>query len=249
MFRHIPFILLFVTFFFSCNKTAEGQFDQLTDYSNPFVWGSNDDDEEQPIWSDSWLQKKLDMTRDQRRQIFEIKMDYEQAIEELQKESRDLSNNPFTKNEDGEWVIDSNKKKRIRELKTRRQSITQEFSARAEKVLLPHQIKTRNQIRFGKIISKGFIRQLSGGRLDVKLDISPAQKKKLNSIKSEYNQKINEAIANLMDEAKEEMLKSLDRKQRDSARDLIKEYEYRAGKNAFSIVAFELNYFSRKKKK
>ncbi len=199
------------------------------------------------VWNDRNLQKKLDLTRTQRRDLSEIKIDYEDAIEDLQQEAKKLSAKRYTRKENGGYTLNKEVQDQITQINAQMKEVTNEFVAKADKILLPHQRETQKQIRFSQVIAPGFIKQLTSGALDSHLDISPAQKKQLKKLKKELDTKMRESIAKLMDEIKEELVDELDPAQRRRAREILKEYEYRNNPASFSILQYESYFFKKKK--
>ena len=215
-----------------------GAFGTYSSYSAP----------SQLLWNDRNLQKKLDLTRAQRRDLMEIKLDYEDSVEDLQQELNTLNTKRYKKNEKGSYVLNPEVTQQIQDVNKKLREIATDFRARAEKVLLPHQKDTHKQIQFSRLISQGFIRPLTAGSLDSYLEITPEQKKRLKKIKKELDNKMKQSIAEIMDDIKNALLEELSPQQRRKAEEMFKEYEYRGDPTVFSMLQYEMYYFKKKKK-
>ena len=201
------------------------------------------------LWNDRAKQRELEMTREQRQKLLEIKLDYEDAVEELRREVVELSEKRYERklSSGGLVYLESQREIRlqIQELEKRIAEIGVEYSTEANRVLLPFQRRILSELAVRRLISQGFILQMTSGRLDRLLDIDPQQKKRIQAKKKEMENRMQEAIAKLLVEFKEEILAELDSKQRDIVRNALEDYEYRTP-NDGALLRFELFFFKKK---
>lgn len=211
-------------------------------YSNPYPSAQN------KLWDDRALQRELELTREQRRKLIEIKIDFEDAVAELRQQLKEIQANRYTYNSNGTVTWNKDVQQQTQDLQKQIRKVTEAHSKLAEDVLLPHQVDIRQQVRFEKSIAQGFIQQLSSGQLNRFLDLSQDQRKRITEKKQKLDQRMKESIARMMVELKDELLRELDPEQRRTAREILENYEYRADGRSLSPLQYERTYMKKKKR-
>ncbi len=203
----------------------------------------------QLLWNDRKTQRILELTRTQREKLSQLKLDYEDATDELRQKYRELYAKRYTRNEAGHFVgIDAEVDKRVKKIKAEVLKITDKYVAQANRMLLPHQRDIQKEIRFSRVVFPGFIKQLTTGELDKHLNISPAQKKRLNKLKQELDERAKQKMTKMLIEIKDTLIDELRPEQQRKARALLADYEYRSGKSTlYSILSYERHYFRKRK--
>ena len=200
------------------------------------------------LWDDRVLQKQLELTKQQRRQLIEIKIDYDDVVGDLQLKIKELNGKQYTYGTNGSYQVNKEVQQQLRDLRKQITAVNRDFLDKADDVLLPHQRKIRGQVRLKRNLkSRGFIQQLSSGGLDQYLDISPDQKARIVAKKKEIDERLKKEIAKLLRNAKNEIVRELEESQRKRVREIFEDYEYRADRSTISILQYELYYLKPRK--
>ena len=201
------------------------------------------------LWNDRALQKELEMTRDQRQELLEIKLDYEDAVEALQREIDTLSKKKYITrlSSDGLTYLEDQPeiRKQINKLTKQISEIGKEYSNKANRLLLPFQRQLIAEYALKRLISESFIVPMTRGRLSVVLDISPKQEKRIQEKKTEMEKRMKEVVAEMLNEFKEELLDELTPQQREVMQSALEDYEYSDAKN-LDILRFELFFYKKR---
>lgn len=256
LFSKLSVTCLALTVLFSAGtmspKTALGQYPV---YPQPSAWGAsayqnyNYGSYGKKIWDDRIMQAQLELSREQRRELLELKLEYDEVMGDLQLKMSKLSANQYTRADNGTYIPNKDVQKEVAEVRKRMSEINSDFGEKADKVLLPHQRKIRREAGMAKLVRSGLIQQLSAGTLDRHLKITPEQRKRIAERKKELDRKLKDQVAEMFAEIKDEMLEELDGEQREIIERAFEQYEYRADKNTFSLLGYETYFLKPKKKK
>jgi hypothetical protein len=202
------------------------------------------------LWDDRVLQRQLELTQQQRRDLIELKIQYDDEFGDLQLKIQQLQSNMYRRLENGSYEYDKETQKQVAKFQQDLTQLKNDAVIKSKTVLLPHQKQQMVRISSLKMIqSRGFTNQLVNGTLATHLELTAEQKKKLQAKKRELEIKMGETIVEMLKDSHEEMLRQLTADQRRQAEEVLDLFEY-SNKNSSSISMFNYEpYFLQRKPK
>lgn len=181
--------------------------------------------DQQMIWDNQALQAELELTRDQRRELLDMKLDYDERagqyhvkIKKANAKILNLGNGGHNLNEDAKKELLSLHKEFV---KMRKEAMEQ-----IDKVLLPHQRELKVQLAVKRFIGQGFFQILANPSIQRQFKFDNETKQRFAKKRKELEARLQAEMAELVRTAHDEILAELDGDARDMAEKLLDQYEY-----------------------
>ena len=150
------------------------------------------------------VQQELQLVDEQQEKVQAVS---EEMRNQMQEELRDL----FSQMQD---LSEEERQERFDEIRTRVEKLNSEMEKRLKKVLLPHQFDRLKQIVLQTRIQQGGAAALTTGELAETLNLTDAQREKLEERAEEVQQELQEKIRQLQIEARNKLFEVLTAEQR-----------------------------------
>jgi Spy/CpxP family protein refolding chaperone len=150
------------------------------------------------------VQQELQLVDEQQEELTAV-------AEEIRNEMRDEMRDMFTQMRD---LSDEERRERFDEIRARLEEANADAEKRLEKVLLPHQFERLKQIDLQSRLQQRGAAALTSGELAKTLNLTDAQREKLEQRAEEVQQEMQEKIQQLRVEARNKMLDVLTAEQR-----------------------------------
>ena len=232
---------------YSILLVAAGLLFTLTSPVHAQSWERMLRDREGFLWDKMQEIRRLEVTREQRRELIELKIDFELQAEELADQIEDLRKNRY-KMVDGNWRPIEGANEKYREKIEGLQELAKEFKAKANEVLLPHQLELRKKVKIVDEARGQKLGPLVSMRLNEYLELSPAQRTKISSLVKDASDEMAVVLVKKFRETEKKVLKELTREQREKFEGLFGELEYGTPTRTASWLYFYEALFVKKPK-
>jgi len=221
----------------------------VTYYSNAYggynVYGGNS--QQQMVWDNQVLQAELELTRDQRRALLDVKLDYDERVGHHRLKMQKAQAKVY-RLVNGKHELDKDAQKRFTELQQEMAKMRAEANEQVDEVLLPHQRELKVRLAGERIMSQGFVRFISNGSIQQQLKMDNETKQRIAKKKKVLEARLQGEMAELIRKAHDELLAELDGDARDMAEKMLDQYEYSEKANGIALLQYD-RYFMKKRKK
>lgn len=204
------------------------------------------------LWNKPEMQNQLDMAPAQIEELKQLEKDFQNEINSLYSDYQNVYREALKENSVGSHEINNEAKKKLEEIRSEIAETKKKFVEDIDnKVLLPFQVESKNRLQIiNKIRTHGFLRQIgTSGTLDNYVGLNKEQIERIKKIKSELDKKTKKLVAELFDEAKDEVVQALDRDQRKRAEEIFDHLEYQSDKCVLRMLDYEPCFLFDKPKK
>ena len=192
------------------------------------------------LWDNIDLMNQVEVTRDQRREFIELKLDFEEATNSLKKSIQKMQRTQYEM-VDGKWKKKEGIADEIKEMQKELNDLTKEYKTKADNVLLPHQKELRSRAQLVKSLGGKKLEPLISRRLTQHLELTDEQQKRIDKIASAANRKLAEQVLRTFKDSEKEILKELTREQREKFEALFTDQSYQMPKK--SRQSFWIYYY------
>jgi len=238
------------------SRAISGDMDIIT-YSQPqtFLYGSYMGATEywqqgmsggQMVWDNQTLQAELELTRAQRRELMELKLDFDERVGHQQLKIQKMQASVY-RLENGQYKVDKEAQKKLAELQERVAEMRAEATEQADKVLLPHQKELKVRLAGEGIMRQsGFVRFLTNSSIQRQLGMDAETKKRISEKTKELEQRLQAEMSELVRKAHDDLLRELDGDARSMAEEMLEKYEYTEKANGIALLQYD-RYFMKKR--
>lgn len=214
-------------------------------YGSYNVYGGNY--QQQMVWDNQVLQAELELTRDQRRALLDVKLDYDERVGHHRLKMQKAQAKVY-RLVNGKHELDEEGQKRLAELQKEYMQMREDANAQIDEVLLPHQRELKVRLAGERVMSQGFVRFISNGSIQKQLKMDNETKTRIAKKKKELEARLQSEMAELVRKAHDELLAELDGDARDMAEKMLDQYEYSEKANGIALLQYD-RYFMKKRKK
>jgi len=210
-------------------------------------WSQNNSGGQNMIWDNQVLQAELELTRNQRRELLDLKLDFDERMGQERLKIQKMQASVY-RIVDGKYEVDKEKQKRLAELQKRVAELRSETTEQIDQVLLPHQKELKARLASEKMMRQsGFSGLLRNPSFQKQLGMDNETKKRLAEKVKELEAKLKGEMVELIAKAHEELIGELDGNSRRMAEELLDQYEYSEKANGMTLLNWD-RYFMKKRK-
>lgn len=210
-------------------------------------WGQYNPGNQKMIWDNQVLQAELELTRNQRRELLDLKLDFDERMGQEQLKIQKMRASVY-RIVDGKYEVDKEKQKRLAELQKRVAELRSETTEQVDKVLLPHQKELKARLASEKMMRQsGFVGLLRNPSFQKQLGMDAEAKKSLAAKIKELEAKLKGEMVELIANAHEELVDELDGDSRRMAEEMLDQYEYSEKASGMTLLNWD-RYFMKKRK-
>jgi len=202
---------------------------------------------QQMVWDNQILQAELELTRNQRRALLDLKLDYDERVGHHQLKMQKAQAQVY-RLVNGKHELDKDAQKRVAELQQQFMKMRAEENEQVDEVLLPHQRELKVRLAGEKVMSQGFVRFLTNSSIQRQLKMDNETKQRIAKKRKELEEFLQARMAEMVRDAHEELLDELDGDSRAMAEKMLDQYEYSEKANGIALLQYD-RYFMKKRKK
>lgn len=200
------------------------------------------------VFESDYLQRHLEMTREQRREMFELTMDYRDELEERKSERVKVRARLLSKDENGKSKVNASVRDELSEFDRESKELAFALEEKVrEEILLPHQrreitqLNLRDSLRF----NNGFFKAMP--QLHKVLRLDEKEIATLNAKEKKIAEELNDVLVEFFDRAKLEMLEEFSSEDREIIDTVFEDYGHQDTDAVKALFHIE-GYFWRKRK-